>query len=130
VKKAHRLRIELFLLQAIPHLELADWRIELKDEPAMDGADACITPVEGSKLGLLQVSANFFGLTPARQKHVLLHELVHLLVKDVDQAVAMTLPDLLGKPAFHAFYQQYSQHVEVLVDTVAYVVEPLIEAEV
>lgn len=113
-----------FLLSTI---ECADWRVILKrTHPDDENAIAMIHPTEGRKLAVLFLCKEFFDMPREDIRHALIHECCHLIARDQNDVVRLTLPGLLGQSAYTALWEPYRLACEVATDTMAYAFAALI----
>lgn len=106
-------------LQAI--LEISDWRIELLGTyPDGDDAAAMIKCTYGQRVAQVSLCKDFFEYDGDRQRHYLVHEIVHVLTDGCDNVIENGLSILLGMPAFTVLQEAWRVQVEYLTDHLAY----------
>jgi hypothetical protein len=57
---------------------LKDWQIDIEEAPPRDETIASCWPCEGRKIGTFRLSESFLDSTPSKQRHAIVHELIHL----------------------------------------------------
>lgn len=109
-------------------LEIQDWRIVLLAEYP-DGTDvsASIKCVYGQRIAELHLAKGLFDEEPERQRHVIVHELVHILTDGCDNVIDNGLDILLGKPAFTVLKEAFDVQIEYLTDHLTYVINELLD---
>lgn len=94
---ARRAKLEAYVAGLAAELKLADWTIEVSWEPAVDSPDevtlAQVLAQPRQRRAVLQVADAFLGLTPARQRQVLCHELVHCHLHPLEELARAMLAD-------------------------------------
>jgi hypothetical protein len=111
-----RRAFERYLRYLLDRLDLTDWVVELKPEPAEEGA----SPTFGQCRAALYLGADFAKLPPKRASEILVHELVHCHVAGVQHhAESDELEELLGKGAYAAWFLGFRQLNENAVDAIA-----------
>ncbi len=108
-------------------LEIREWRITLANDPP-DNLDAAaeIKCTYGRKVASIKLCREFFSLAPDEQRHVIIHELIHVLTDGLDNVIENGVDTLIGKPAFTVLHEAWNVQLEYLTDHLAYVVEDLI----
>jgi hypothetical protein len=107
------------VLQA--HLNLAQWKVSVVQEASDVEAWADIAPHSQADTADLRISHDFWGLSQERQRTVLVHELIHLVVSRADQVVE-NLEEPLGKLAWSVLSSQYEDATERAVEHMAVIV--------
>ncbi len=101
-------------------LGLRDWTLNLQhDEPDTKDAWASVACVYGRRIANLWFAHGFEDLSPAEQRHTIVHELLHIHFDRVRSLADGTLPGLLGAAAYAAFEAAQREVVEHGVDAVA-----------
>ena len=109
-------------------LEIQDWRIVLlADYPDGTDVSADIKCVYGQRIAELRLAKGFHDEDPVRLRHVIVHELVHILTDGCDNVIDNGLDILLGKPAFTVLKEAFDVQVEYLTDQLAYVIDELLD---
>lgn len=108
-------------------LEISNWRIILDDGyPAEDDVAAQIGCTYGRRVATLQLAKDFFSAPAEKQRHYLIHEVVHVMTEGMDNIIENKLDELIGKPAFTVLHEAWAVQVEYHVDQLAYIIEDLI----
>lgn len=95
-----RRRLARYIRDAADVLGLRDWEVRLDSEPCEAEADASVWTVRDIHVAHIQVSADFAALPPARQRHVIAHELAHIHMDgDLDYLDGF-LPAMIGTHAW------------------------------
>lgn len=68
-------------------MRLQAWRIHLDSAPCEDGYDATVQLHRGRWEAHLSLTRHWNRLPPSEQRHVLVHELLHLVMEPVEEAV-------------------------------------------
>lgn len=107
-------------------LWLRDWNLEISHNPA-DGANALaqVTCTPGRKQAVIELCPNFPNLERAVQRHVLVHELLHVAFSGPHTHTYQALPTLLGEAAWSAYESGYRMAEELATDGVADAIAPL-----
>lgn len=69
-------------------MELRDWSIVVMKKPTPKSAGAGLRCTYGRKIMAIKLAPDFNELAPERQRHYLVHELVHVHLWGVNQAMA------------------------------------------
>lgn len=103
----HR-RLEAYLHDLASRLKITQWTVEL-DKDVLDPEDDALATIErpfGRKMAYVTVREDFFEATPEHQRHVALHEMLHLLHGESEQLVFESIHDFSGiGAAFAAAYR-------------------------
>lgn len=110
-------------------MECSDWRIALKDDPlpSDDDAFAEVRMIHGRKLADLLLCHDFFEQPLCKQRHVLIHEICHLLLRDISELTQSSVIADMGRAQYTTFQTWFSHAVEVACDTLAYAFEELVQ---
>jgi hypothetical protein len=108
-------------------LRLADWTVEVQDDPADDDVVASINPVYGRKLATLYLCADWDERPEGEQRHTLVHELIHCHFAVPGDMVRLDLLRHLGQATYEVFWAAFRREVEFAVDGLADAFAPLIE---
>lgn len=107
------------------NMNLADWQIYLSPEPCSNPAlAASVSCTPGRKIAHINLAANWFEQDHVSQRHVLVHELLHIHADQEFQLIEDTLPTLIGSTAYHAFEKAYRNLHEHGVDAIASALAP------
>lgn len=108
-----------------PRLGLSAWDIFLRPEPCENPEHAAtVSCIPGRKIANIQVAVDFFDTEPEKQRHVLVHELIHIHVDQEFQLIEDTLPGMIGSVAYHPFQAAFRSLHEHGVDAMASVLAP------
>lgn len=112
-------------------LGLDDWKITVHaEEPgdAIDGSDAIasVSCTYGRKIASLRLGKDFLNSPPEEQRHVLVHELIHVHMWGVLALVRTTLPKMLGESAYDVLLTALTQQDEHATDALATAVAPML----
>lgn len=113
-------------------MELRDWTMELSHEPADKDAYASIRATYGRKVALVDLCDNFRTLDADKQRHTIVHELVHCHLESAANMVFRDIEDFLGKQSDQIFYNGFKRQIEYGVDALASAIAkhmPLIDWE-
>lgn len=102
---------------------LRDWRINIHVAPttASDGNDAAasVTVIYGRKIAHIEISPEFERLDPEEQRHVMVHEFLHIHTRQTRDLICESLPSTLGRPAFDSFLSGWTLLDEHAIDALA-----------
>lgn len=104
-------------------LELRDWTFNVEHAalPSEDGLStlADVTCTDGRKLATVRVCENFRERDPEEQRHVIVHELVHCHLTQLQDQCESDLHSLIGRPADTVFELSFRRNLEYAVDALA-----------
>lgn len=107
------------------NMNLADWQIYLRPEPTEDSNHAAtVSCVPGRKIAHIQLAADWFEQDHASQRHVLVHELLHIHLDQEFQLIEDVVPELIGAAAYLTFEKAYRNLHEHGVDAIASALAP------
>lgn len=116
-------RIGRYVRTCANTLMLHDWTIVLVHEalPADDDAHACVECTYGRKHLAITLGYNFLKQSPEEQRHIIVHELLHVHFNDVELPLreGEAAWNLLGRPAAYVLFHQVRHAVERGVDGIA-----------
>jgi hypothetical protein len=115
-----------YILDIAVHMGLRDWTFSLEAEPCEDAHAATIACTYGRKIASICVSQHWMTTAPEEQRHVIIHELVHVHLDSNLTLVEGSLPSQLGASAFSVFREAYRQHNEHATDAIASAIEEFI----
>lgn len=102
--------------EALPELQrrlgLTHWDVTVPEQPADEDYDAYIVWVPGAREAKLLLGPDWAEKTDESRLHTIVHELVHLHLADICDAISKDLPKLLGEPMFLAFWGQWERQME------------------
>lgn len=114
--KRDRKALAHYIRWVADHLELRDWEFDLEREPSEDDCWATVTPTYGKKHAAITVAANFRELAPYKQREIVVHELVHCHLAQVQSQVEDDLEEQLSKSTDAIFFAAFRRNVEYAVD--------------
>lgn len=117
--------VELWIADAMDYLGLQAWEVTVLREAADVSAHADIDPAPQRYTAELRLAHDFFAQSPERQRIILTHELIHLIVARVDQ-VTENLEESLGKIGYGVFEPNYVDASERAVEHLAKILAPLL----
>lgn len=108
-------------------LGLRDWTIVLMFEPTDDEEDgASCGIIYGRRLAEIRLGKDFASITPDKQQHFLVHELLHIHLDPLTSLIEATMPDLIGKAGWTILDEAQRERTEHAVDALAAAVAPLL----
>ena len=102
---------------------LTGWQMGLSFD-AHDAVAAEVSCVYGRRIAHLAVSPDFLDFTPEEQRQVIVHEMTHIHLDQMQTLIHDLLPEVMGKPAFDAFIAGYRQAMEHATDAIADAIAP------
>lgn len=115
--------LEGWLHDAQEILNLSHWKVTVIRDAADVEAWADISPHSQAESADLRISHDFWNQTPEKQREILTHELLHIALARIDQAVE-GLEASLGKIAWSVFEPQYEDISERAIDHLAIAIAP------
>ena len=99
-------------------LNLRDWMIVVSHASLApdDDALACVDATYGRRHATITLSWNFAGLTREEQRHVIVHELVHLLLEPGMARLRKALPQTVGEQTAQVILESVRLDNEYAVD--------------
>lgn len=115
-----RKRLGKYVRNIANTLGLRDWQLNLMpDEPDTKEAHAAVACTYGRKIASIWFASGFELLEPQEQRHVIVHELLHIHFDRVLTLSSQALPAAMGAPAWGVFDEAMRDHIEHGVDAVA-----------
>ena len=108
-----------YLAGLAKQMRLSEWDIFLTADPCEDEHAATVSCVPGRKIAHISVSADWFDTEPSKQRHVLVHELIHILADPEFQLIEETLPTMVGSVGYFPFEKAFRNLHEHSVDALA-----------
>ena len=102
---------------------LKDWELKVLDEPCGDDADATTRCIGDYQQAEVRLHAGFSERPPARQRHVILHELLHVHLWRLAQELDGPKEEL-GAAAWNIFWNSFQRREEAAVDAIATAIAP------
>jgi hypothetical protein len=117
---AERKRIARYIRTVANTLGLRDWTLNLAhDEPDDKEAYASVSCVYGRRIANLWLAHGFEMLEPIEQRHVIVHELLHIHFDRTLKQSEGALPGLLGAASYAVYEAGLRESIEHGVDAVA-----------
>jgi hypothetical protein len=98
---------------------LSGWTIVGHEGTDSEDHAAEVTCLFGRKVAHLNLSADFASFTPEEQRQTVLHELTHIHLDQMNSLMHSVLPEVMGLPAYSAFFAGYNQAMEHATDAIA-----------
>lgn len=116
--------LSVYIRRSANRLGLTEWAFLISDTPIKGESDAWAQSdfVYGRRFGTFTFCEEFRELTPKRQRHVVLHELLHCHFEMAMQAMKTSLFELLDSDQGNVqklFIQAVVHHVELQTDLLA-----------
>lgn len=126
MKKKQRKKIGKYIRCLADCTSLRDWSFTLFHEPLPEesGAFATVKPVYGRKIAEITLCNNFVDLDPDKQRHILVHELIHCHFDMCDNFFENVLQQLVGIQVYKTAFADYRQWMEFGVDAMAEALAP------
>jgi len=122
---AERKRLARYIRTVANTLGLHDWRLDIQeDEPDTKEAWASVSCTYGRRIAQMWLSHGFELLDPAEQRHVIVHELLHIHFDRALSLAESSLPGLLGVGAYSVYLASLRENLEHGVDAVADALAP------
>jgi hypothetical protein len=118
--------LEAYVTACLPALNLSNWKIGILTDVAPEDRYADIEPNDQAQTANLRVGNLFWAQKPEDQRLTIVHELVHLHLCRIDQAVDRLEP-VLGSAAWAPWAGVYEDAYERATDAVAEILAPHIE---
>jgi hypothetical protein len=100
-------------------MELRDWTFTLLDEPAPEDSYGYLVETYGRKVATIQVSKDFRNLKADKQRHTIVHELVHAHLAAPSNMVLNDLEKELNDTADRIFWAGFKRQLEYSTDSLA-----------
>jgi hypothetical protein len=115
------LALAKYMLALQQSMRLDHWTVELSQAQSSEDSWADIAPHAQAFRATLRISLDFWGLTPEKQRHVLVHELLHLITCRMDQVVS-TVELSMGTAAYEPWSKCFDDEHERAVDKLAEII--------
>lgn len=114
-------KIGTYLRDVADYLELRDWHFDMPHEPCDDDAHAMVRVTYGQKHARVYFCSDFLSVRPIRQRHVVVHELIHCHFDPSHSFLEKVLFEghVLGGQAWVTLEAGHRQHLEFGVDAMA-----------
>lgn len=104
---------------------LRDWTFDVPHEPLPESdAFATVKPTDGRKRARITFCRDFRDLEPDRQRHVVIHELVHCHFAMVQHQIESDLERHLGQHADRVLFDSFRRNLEYGVDGITDALAP------
>ena len=110
--------LEAYVASCLPLLRLENWKITILNDVAPEDRYADIEPNDQAQTANLRVGNLFWAQKPDEQRLTIVHELVHLHLCRLDQAVDRLEP-VLGSAAWAPWAGVYEDAYERATDAIA-----------
>lgn len=104
---------------------LRDWSFKIDDEPCDDHCDAQIRCIYGQRQAVIRIGDQMVDYDPAKQRGVLVHELVHCHLALIDAATRYAEP-VFGSIAWPVFEGAMADANEQATNAIAVVLAPFL----
>lgn len=115
--------LEAYVAACLPALNLSTWKITILTDVAPEDRYADIEPNDQAQTANLRVGNLFWSQKPAEQRLTVVHELIHLHLCRLDQAVDRLEP-VLGSAAWTPWAGVYEDAYERATDSIAEILAP------
>lgn len=119
--------IESYIRQMLRALDLAHWRVYVAKDLPPDDCRAMIEPVDGRRIAMLYLSADWWTRDDADTKRIdITHELLHLTHHDTDADIRRWVNDSADIADYvkHVVMGEFKTNLERMVDSLSYVIAP------
>lgn len=118
---------EKYMLALAEDLRLWGWNIGLSEEPCDgDEATGMVLPTERRKVATVRVAERFAAGTLDEKRHTILHELLHLVHRDLTDSIRLPLVGQLGNSAYEILWTSFETQLELWTDGMADVMLPML----
>lgn len=111
-------RVAIFASDIGEYLSLPRYRYSVMVQPCDEGALASIHTVEHRHIAQIHLSVEWMDRSEEERMNTVIHEVCHLLHRDVDFAVSGA-NQYMHEWEFRSVYLQYQREVELMVDYLA-----------
>lgn len=119
MRKRDRRALLEYIRWVANEIELRDWTVELDRDPCDQERAGHAVCVDGQRLVLIAVHANFRNHPPEEQRETIVHELCHAHHEACWRMVQTDLAEPLGKIGYYVFCDAYRRSMEYSVDGLA-----------
>jgi hypothetical protein len=117
--------LEAYVAEVMPLLHLGTWKVTILADVAPEDRYADIEPNDQAQTAQLRVGNLFWAQKPEEQRLTIVHELVHLHLCRLDQAVDRLEP-VLGSAAWTPWAGVYEDSYERATDAIAAILASLV----
>lgn len=115
--------LETYVAACLPVLNLGNWKVTILTDVAPEDRYADIEPNDQAQTANLRVGNLFWAQKPEEQRLTIVHELIHLHLCRLDQAVDRLEP-VLGSAAWAPWAGVYEDAYERATDSIAEILAP------
>lgn len=115
--------LEAYVAACLPILNLGNWKVTILNDVAPEDRYADIEPNDQAQTANLRVGNLFWAQKPEEQRLTIVHELIHLHLCRLDQAVDRLEP-VLGSAAWAPWAGVYEDAYERATDSIAEILAP------
>lgn len=119
MKSSDKKELLKYIRAVADDLELRDWTFILSDEPTENDSYGYVNPTYGRKVAIIKLCSDFRNLDKEKQRHTIVHELVHCHLESACNMVMSDLEQWLGKQTDQIFYDGFKRQMEYGVDGLA-----------
>ena len=124
--EAEREHWQAYIRQIADRMHLKDWRVELRQRPPENkDAAAEVLCTYGRKLAYIYFAQDWADIEAEKQRHFVVHELVHLHLQTVRDMVEQDMKGVLGNQAHEVLLWPFKRALEYGVDGLADAIAPL-----
>lgn len=124
---ARREAVESYLIYLQRVLRLQDWTITVDwSKPTRKDALATMTQMSDSKHATMRLSPEFTTEAPQLHGQILVHEMLHCHLFQMENLAATTVAALAGKQATAVFNVAYTAENELVTDALADAISPMV----
>lgn len=117
---AERKRLARYTCRLAVTLGLRDWTLNFpEEEPTDKKAAAAVATVYGRRIASVWFSPDFLDYPPEQQRHIVVHELLHIHLDPIRTLADSTLPAAIGVAGWAIFEPALRERVEHAVDAIA-----------
>lgn len=117
------MKLDQYVRKVADAMGLRDWRLDVKGEPP-EYAYAQCRPTDGQRHAELRFGSDFEALEPERRRAIVVHELVHCHIAQLQWQVEKDLERHLGPSTDRVFFDSFRRNVEYAVDAIAEALAP------
>lgn len=104
-----------YATQVMKTLGMAQWVINIQQDPCDDDAHASVEPVYGRYVAKVSLHENWMDLSTDVRRNTITHEILHLVHMRIDAEIDDT-QDLMHDHEFDTFKRRYKRETELMVD--------------
>jgi hypothetical protein len=123
IEESYLNRVRKYLGYLQVETRLTDYEVDIKPEPCDDDAAADIRVMDTRRIARLRLCKGWEQVEADEQRHVLVHELMHIYLWKIELA-ACDCEDSMTKKAFGVYYAAFDRAIESAADALAEVIAP------